>query len=407
MTNKRQFIFFTLLIFTLGQIATDLYIPSLTYIANYFGTNTHMVQLSITVYVVSAAISQPIYGIVSDGFGRKPVLFIGTMIALIGTVLCIYTTTIMGFLVGRFIQGLGAGVGTTVCRAMMRDLFTGHELILTNSHLAVANISLLIIAPVLGGYLSHYINWHACFVLLLMIAIINIISILFILPETSTKHSKRNLHPHRIRKNIKSLLSSRSFQIYSFCGFLTFGGVIAWATAGPILLTKYYHVSPVQIGWIYFIVGLMYIIGNIFNRRLVYNIGINHMIYTGFSIQLFNGLILIIVYLLHIQNIVALVVPVCFYMFGASLIAPNASVGAINDFTNIAGTASALLSTIQSMGAIFFSFIIAMNHSQNLMLIASCFTGIGFVALIANYLFNTNDDEDFKSKFFDSNNIIK
>ena len=407
MTNKKRFIFFTLLIFTLGQIATDLYIPSLTYIANYFGTNTHMVQLSITTYVLSAAFSQPFYGIVSDGYGRKPVLFIGTMVAIIGTIMCIYAHTIISFLAGRFVQGLGAGVGTTVCRAMMRDLFKGHELILTNSHLAVANISLLIIAPVMGGYLSHYINWQACFVLLLIIASVNLISILFILPETSTNHSKRNLHPKRVIRNIKSLLFSRNFQIYSFCGFLTFGGVIAWATAGPILLNHYYHVSAVHIGWIYFIVGLSYILGNIFNRQSVYRVGLNKMIRIGFTIQLINGLILMLVFYLQIPNIIAVVIPVCFYMFAASLIAPNASVGAINDFTKIAGTASAVLSTIQSMGAIFFSFIIALNHSQDLILIASCFVGIGGIALVVDYFFNPHDDEEFRSKFFDSDETIK
>lgn len=387
MQNKKIFIFFIVLIFTIGQIATDIYLPALPQITNYFATNSKMAQLSIAVYIASVSIMQPIYGIASDGYGRKPSLLFGMILAFLGTFVCILAPNISIFLLGRCIQGLGAGVGTTVCRAVMRDSFSGRDLIITNSHLGVANIAFMISAPVLGGYLAYYINWQACFIFLLLIAIINIIAILFILPETSKKHGKHNLKLTGIISNFLSLLRSRNFRVYSFSSFMTFGGVIAWTTAGPILLANAYKISPIHIGWIYFFIGMMYIVGNLINRRLIYINGMNKMIRIGFSIQLSMGLILFLVYLLNIVNIFALLIPVGIYMLGASLIAPNAGIGAINDFTDISGTASALLSTTQSLGAVLFSIIIVISHNQTILPIAICFIAIGLITLLVNYIY--------------------
>ncbi|MBP9721754.1 MAG: multidrug effflux MFS transporter [Gammaproteobacteria bacterium] len=384
--HKKTFIFLIVLIFTFGQIATDLYLPSLSHISESFYTNTSMVQLSITIYIISSVISQPIYGVASDGFGRRPSLIFGISLAVVGTIICLLAKSIFVFLIGRFVQGLGAGVGSTVCRAIMRDRFTGHDLIVTNSHLAVSNIALMITAPVLGGYIAYYINWHACFVLLLLLALFNLMSVLYILPETSQKHGRHNLKPGIIITNFSSLLQSKNFLLYSFCSFMTFGGVMAWTTAGPVILHKIYKVSSIHIGWVYFFVGMMYIFGNICNRNLVYKFGLNNMIKTGFSIQLLTGLILATVFLLNYTSIFALIIPVGFYMFGSSLIAPNASVGAINDFTDISGTASALLSMMQNLGAVIFSLIMILSPTQNILPVAICFSSIGFIALLVNYI---------------------
>ncbi len=384
--HKRKFIFLIVLIFTFGQIATDLYLPSLNHIAASFSSNTAMAQLSITIYIISAVFSQPVYGVASDGYGRKPSLILGMTLASLGTLICLFANTINIFLLGRFIQGLGAGVGSTVCRAIMRDSFSGRELITANSHLAVSNIAFMICAPVMGGYIAYYINWRCCFVLLLILALTNLISVIFSLPETSKKHGRHNLKPRIIINNFASLLKSHNFLFYSFCSFMTFGGIMAWTTAGPILLHKIYNVSQIHIGWIYFIIGFCYIIGNIFNRKTVYRVGMNNMIKYGFAIQFVSGLVLLLIYLSHIAYIYALIIPVASYTFASSLIAPNASVGAINDFTDISGTASALLSMLQNLGAVFFSLMMIIFKAQSILPFAICLTAIGLIALLGNFV---------------------
>lgn len=385
-TESKTLLISIVLIFTFGQVGSDLYIPSLVSIAQSLETESNMVQLSITAYITSMTIMQPIYGIYSDGYGRKPIIFIGTILTVIGSVICIFAHSIYLLLLGRFIQGLGAGAGATVCRAIIRDLYSGNELIKMSSKLAVSNVTFMISAPALGGYLEYYINWRACFAMLLLISLYNLISIKYIIPETSKSHTKHNLKIKKVIKNFGILIKSKKFSIYSFISLIVYSGIFAWITLGPILLKTKYNLSSVHLGWVYFFGGIMYIIGNLLNRKYVYNLGMHKLINYGLFIIFFAASSLFIGYYLQINSISSIVLPIGFYMMGVSLIVPNVTAGALNQFNDISGTASALFGTIQTFGAIISSLIISASHDDNILPVAIIFLLISIIGFCANKL---------------------
>src|SRR3990167_8516207 len=108
-TTFETFLLCALLIFIAmtSMVATDMYVPSLPYITQYFSASTTAVKLTISAYFLTFSVSQLIYGPLSDGFGRRIILIIGLVIFLIGSALCVFAWSINALLVGRLLQGIG------------------------------------------------------------------------------------------------------------------------------------------------------------------------------------------------------------------------------------------------------------------------------------------------------------
>lgn len=381
MPSTVKLVYILVLIFTYGQIATDLYLPSLISIADQLNTSTNLAQFSISIFMLSLIISQPIYGIASDAYGRKPLLIIGVIIAIIGSLLCFVSTNIFMFLLGRFLQGLGAGSGNTICRAIVRDLFKGIELIKFSSYLAVYGTVFMISAPILGGYIEYYLQWRINFLLLLIFSAINLINIITHLPETNTTQNKQHIKLNVILSNFHTLLKDNNFTTYTLCATIAYANIFAWVTTGPILLQKTYGLSPIDFGWCYFFAGLFYIIGNLFNKYTVKILGPNKLIMLGFSIQLIVGISFAIVYILDLTNANIIILIMSIMIFGISVVFPNANAGALNNFTHMSGTAAALFSIIQTSGATLSSIYIAITPEYSLLPLFLCLTVLSTIGI--------------------------
>lgn len=379
-SNKTIFLTI-MLMFTLGQIGIDLYLPSLLSIASSLNTDTDMVQLTITSYISSMIFSQPIYGIASDAYGRRRILIIGMSLATLGSFICMQASNINILLTGRFIQGLGAGAGTTVCRAMLRDLYSGHEFVKNASYLAVFGMIFMVTAPIIGGYIEYYLNWRANFILLFILCFIIVTSLITIMPETNNHTSTHHIKLNAILENFRTLLKSDKFITYTLCSTLTYANVFSWITAAPILLQENYNLSPINFGWCYFFAGISYAIGNICNRKLIYRIEPNNLIILGFILQITVGLLILILYLNNLDNVYTILTSMSILMFGISIVFPNSNAGALNDHSGMAGTASALFSIIQTSGAALASAYVASINSHDLILIASCLIVLSFIGV--------------------------
>ncbi len=142
-----------LLLATSGQIAADLYLPSLPFIAKGLKSPIHLVQLSLSLYMIGLASSQLIYGPLSDGIGRKKPIIIGFTLLVIGSIICLTASSIKSLIIGRCIQGMGAGCSISLSRAILRDIYTGKHLAKLGSYLAVCSVAIMASAPLVGGYI--------------------------------------------------------------------------------------------------------------------------------------------------------------------------------------------------------------------------------------------------------------
>lgn len=395
MKTKNSIFFIILLLASLGQVASDLYLPSLPAISNALAAHVNLVQLSVSLYMYGFAISPLLYGPISDGVGRKLPLLIGLIILLLGSIICLSTDSITWLIVGRFLQGLGAGSGVALSRAILRDVFakTGAQLARFASYLVVGNISIMASAPLLGGYIQQFLGWRANFAFLTIYAIATLLVVIFGLPETNQYQDLKHLKPKQLFLNTKTLLTNRHFICFSIILFMTYAGILAWLTSAPILLQKELNFSAIDFGWIAFAIGGCYAIGGLLNAKLVSWISIDNMLFIGIICMLVAGLMMLILNFVYIFNAYVLLLPIAVFIFGTSMVFANSFAKAMTPFAKIAGIAGSLFGFMQTLGGAIASSIIAVAHTTTQLPLAIVLTVVSLLALIFLLVFLWRDKQ--------------
>jgi MFS family permease len=145
------------------NLAMDIYTPSLPAIAHSLHAEINLTQFSVAVFVGGVAIARLLFSIFSDAFGRKMFVIFGAILAVSGSILCLYASNIYVLITGRFLQGLGAGGVNILGRIILRDISDGPRLSQFMSYFSMNGVGLSIIAPLFGGYLQHFFNWRSIF----------------------------------------------------------------------------------------------------------------------------------------------------------------------------------------------------------------------------------------------------
>lgn len=389
MNNKLKAFAIAIYASAFTQVGSDLYLPSLPAVARSLTTSIDSVQLTITMYIIGLSLAQLIYAPISDGIGRRKPLMTGLLIGFIGSIICTFSYRIDTLVLGRLLQGLGIGIGASLIRPIMRDLFSGKELAKYGSYASLASISVLASAPLLGGYLQHYIGWRANFWFLTVGTLLLLAATILYFPETNTHLHKDNLRLRTVIANVRSIFQSLTFLSYCVVCMAMYAAIVAWLTAGPIVLEERIGLSPVSYGWVYLISGGAFAVGALLNTRLVGRFAINSLILFGLGIVFTAGLLMLTSYLMGYLNTLVIVIPVILLLFGASLIFPNSAAGGMNEFPHIAGIAAAIFGAIQVIGGAISSFLLALSHDQNQLPMAIAFlacasiAALGFISLQA------------------------
>lgn len=366
----------------LGQLSSDIYLPALPLISHDLTTPIHQVQRSISIYFFGFAISNLVYGPLSDSLGRKKPLLIGLVITLIGALICFFSTSIVGLDMGRFIQGLGTGAAATIYPSILSDLYHGNRLAKVSTMLDVSRIFLLASSPLIGSILLHFFSWRACFVFLLIYTAIALLGSSLGLKETN---QHQHLHPlafKHLSRNLRIVIVSPTFLCYTALVMLTFGGILCWLTTLPVVLQTAVGLTPLQFGLTAAVAGLFFIVGGVCNALFVEKLGIDRMLTIGLSIMLLGGLSMLGLGLLGYLNYTVIMVPVFIFITGSSMIFSNAYAGAFKPFKALAGSASALFSALQILGGAISSFIMSFPHTYNQVPLASALIALSAVGLI-------------------------
>ncbi len=167
-------------------LSTDLYLPALPEMGNYFAASEFLVGLTLTIFFFVFAVSMILFGPLSDKFGRRPILIFGAAIYTAASFACAVSADIYFLLAGRFFQAVGSGALITVATAVIKDCFRGR---LMTKILAITQALSVIApmgAPLIGGVLLTFTDWRGAFYLLTILGALNLfVSFLFCetLPE--------------------------------------------------------------------------------------------------------------------------------------------------------------------------------------------------------------------------------
>ena len=359
MRRKSVVTFFALLLVALGQFAIDIYLPSLPAMVDNLHADKHSVQLTLTFFLIGFAVSQLIYGPLSDRFGRRKILLIGLTIFLVGAVGASLAQTV-SFLVGmRLIQGLGIGAANVLCRAILHDLYTGKECAKKVSTLGVLWVLSPIIAPVIGGYIQEYAGWRMNFIFLICFVGLVWLWCIFFLPETKDLGQIQSIHPRAIIKNYAFLLSCRPFVGYVFVDFFMYGILSAFYVAGPFLLQTVLKISPIMFGWMMLIISCGYMIGTSINLLLLHHWEPRQIIRCGLLLIFVISSILLTIAWFGIFSVTAIVVPLTILFCAIALIFTNCISVCLSFSHHLAGSTSALWGFLAYLGGTLSTFVMA------------------------------------------------
>jgi len=370
--NSRSTLFSVLIMAAcLTQFAADIYAPSIPAMARDFEASIDSVQWSMSIYMFGVAVSQLVYGPLSEGIGRKPPMIFGLLIMLIGSIVCAMTISIDLVIFGRFVQGIGAGACASLWRSVFRDSFSKEELAQYSSYLVTAVMFVIPTAPLIGGYLQQYFGWYASFVFMTIYSIIALFGVIFGFRETNTSYHISKLKMKFVVSKYLILLRSPTFMGMTCGTFLTYGAFFSWFVIGPVLLIDRLGISPMEFGWLTFICGgISYGLAGFINGRLVKTWGMTAMLRIGWGSMIISGIAMILGYYLAGMNIWYIMIPVVLLFFGSTFIWPNAFATAFSPFGDIAGYAGALYGFMQVSGAAVLAAFAAYLPDDNQLILA-------------------------------------
>lgn len=376
-----------LLIGTLTQISTDIYLPSMPSIGHYFAANIGQVQLTMTLLILGVAISGLVYGSLADAIGRRKTLMIGLTIALIGNAICLCADTMTQLQVGRLIQGCGLGACSALWRSIFRDTYSGNEMARIGSYLGNIILLSVILAPFIGGYIEHYGRWTYSFALMIAWTLLVMSIILFKLKETAQSEHKIKFKISHTLNAYGKLIRCRMFSGYTLCSFLSYGGLFAWLTAGPVILIKSVGISPVLFGWLSIFTGGAMALGGTVNGKLVKKYGSEAMMKIGWLTMFLAGALMWACSLLWHINLTIILLPALLFIFGSTLTFANAFAKAFENIGHMAGFGGGLYSCIQLLGGVLFSGILSHLSTTNQQPLAMMFMASGACAWVVHRLY--------------------
>jgi MFS transporter, DHA1 family, multidrug resistance protein len=338
------------LISAIGPFAIDMYLPALPEIGASLGADVGSVQLTLTVFFLALGAGQLLYGPVSDMVGRKPPLYFGLGLFTLASVGCALTTDLQTLIVLRFLQGLGAAAGMAIPRAVVRDLHTGTEAARLMSLLMLVFSVSPILAPLAGSGVIALAGWRAVFWCVALAALVGMVLIHRQLKETREPEQRVQSSLGSALKAYWLLLRDVHFLGLVGIGACAMSGFFVFLAGSPFVFINHYGLTPTQYSLAFSFNAVAFIGASQFTATLGKRFGLVRLIKFAASAC---GAVMVCLLGFYLAGGDRLAVLMSLYFVASGflgLVIPTASVLALDKHGTIAGTASALMGTLQMMG---------------------------------------------------------
>lgn len=330
----------------LGPVAMQIMLPAIPIVRESFAITTGTAQLTLSLSMFSIALATLIYGPLSDRYGRRPVMLSGICITVLGSLLCLLASSIEWLIAGRIVQAAGGAVGLVLARAIVRDVYGAAQSASIIATLVMVMVVMPMISPLIGGELMVRYDWHSIFYLVAFISVLMWVVMYRSLPETLAEKVAFTGTWNMIG-NFVSLFRSRVFSAYAISTAFISVVFFTFISAAPEVMVTVLQRPPEEYGYYFIMVPAAFMAGNFVARKFSQKNGIHRMIKLGSRICLLGIAVAIVLHMAGLHHPLALFVPVAFSTLGNGISLPNAQAGAINEFPQMAGSASGLTGFLQ------------------------------------------------------------
>jgi MFS transporter, DHA1 family, multidrug resistance protein len=360
----------------LGPFSVDTYFPSFPDIAAHFNVSELQVQSTLSLYLVTLAAMNLFHGALSDSFGRQRVIVWSLAVYTATALACVVAPNFAWLLTMRVVQGLAAGAGMIVGRAVVRDVCEGAEAQKRMAQITMASGVGPVIAPILGGWLHVWFGWRGPFAFLGLLGGALWVSCRWGLPESLPAHLRQPLHPGRLLKAYTEAICHPEFLLLCLALALGGGGFLLYVATAPDVVVNILQLSSTQFGWLFLPIVSGMILGSAFSSKASGRIPARTMVVGGYALMGAGALLNLAASAWIVPRVPWSVLPLSVYTFGFALIAPVATVQGLDLLPTRKGLASSLQGFAHVLVFALISALVAplvyrsaMNHALGLMLL--------------------------------------
>lgn len=338
------------LLSAVAPFATDLYLPGLPQIVDDLDTSTSGAQLSLTAFLIGAAVGQVIFGPLSDRLGRRGPLLIGTAVYLLCSIGTALAPSLWLLVVLRLVQGITGAAGMVIGRAVISDRYHGSEAARALSLMMIVGGVAPVIAPFLGSTLADPIGWRGLLWIVSGLGLLALVCSLAFVPEThgrteraatAAESSTGEPHTGTLRQ-----LMSRPYLTATLAFAFGFTTMMAYISASPFLYQNLMGLGTVQYGLLFGLNALVLMVVSMVAANLTRRFRIRSMTRVGLGVNLLGVLVFGLLVLVDAPAL-SLTVPLVFVVGSLGLVLGNATALAMDAVPRAAGSASAVLGFLQ------------------------------------------------------------
>lgn len=343
----------------LGPFSVDTYLPAFPNIEASIDASLLEVQQTLTAHMFSFALMILWHGSLSDAFGRRNIVLTSLAVFAVATLGCAASHSVEYLWAFRVLQGLSAGAGVVVGRAIIRDVYAD---VMAAKLLSMVTMIFAIapaIAPILGGWIVKHYNWRTIFLSLFVYTVLLMWACYKKLPETLPVEQRSPFNPRVLADNYRDIFRSPVFHLKTGAIAFNFAGLFLYVAAAPVFITQHLHLGPDQFAWQFIpsVAGIF--LGALAANRLSGKWSIPFILTLGYTFLIGASLANVLYHLYFPPAIPWSVLPLFFYTLGMSLVAPVLTLLVMDLFPTIRGTVASCQSFTQTMLGAVISGVVA------------------------------------------------
>jgi MFS transporter, DHA1 family, multidrug resistance protein len=349
-----------------SPFSIDTFFPSFRAIAADLDVSDWQLQQTLTAYLLPYAVMALVHGPLSDAFGRRPVVLIGLALYALASAACALAPGFETLLLFRAMQGMTAGTGLIIGRAVIRDLYDGPQAQRLMSLVTLIFGVAPAIAPVIGGWIHVVSGWRAVFGFMVAIGIVLVFASWLALPETHPPERRMPFRPSRLVGTSWQIASHREFALLAFSAAFNFSAVLGFIGAAPAIVLEHWGLSETQFGWLFVPLIAGFMIGATLSGRLAGRVASHKQVNAGFAMTLAGtGSFFVLHSILDGPPLAAQQVLLLAVGLGAQLAFPVLTLRMLDLFPRARGSAASVQSFIAlTVASVMMGFMVPALHGS-------------------------------------------
>ncbi len=355
----------------LGPFSVDTYLPAFPAIEASLSASAMQVQQTLTAYMASFAVMILWHGALSDAFGRRSIILASLAVYAVASLGCAAVHSIEYLWAFRILQGVSAGAGVVIGRAITRDLYAGAE---AEKMLSLVTMIFSIspaIAPIVGGWIVTYATWRTIFQLLFVFALFLLWLCWRRLPESLPVDKRQAFHPGSLWRNYRQIFASRLFELKAAAIAFNFSGLFLYVASAPYIVTHHLGLGSNEFAWLFIPAVSGIFLGALAANRMAGKVPARRQIAFGYALLVSSGAISTAYHLFFPPALPWTVAPLFLYTMGMSIVAPGLTLLVLDLFPHIRGTVASCQSFTMTMLSALVAGVVSPMLSHSMLLLST------------------------------------